>query len=58
MPERLSFKELRDLYDKNVAGREVLGQQVTFEEWLEMREKCRTDKSYLKEVLNASKPEN
>jgi hypothetical protein len=51
MAEQLSRAELRDLYDRNVKGKKIMGKEMTFEEWLAARERARTDLGFLREVL-------
>jgi hypothetical protein len=54
MPEILSREQLQTLYDNNVAGRKIGGKLITFDEWLATREKARTDKDFLKQLLETN----
>jgi hypothetical protein len=58
MPEILSREQLQTLYDNNVAGRTIGGKLMTFDEWLAMRERARTDKDFLKQLLEANETED
>jgi hypothetical protein len=41
--EILTFKELRALYQFTAAGLKVLGAEISFEQWLDLRDKARKD---------------